>query len=119
MESCFASSPSISRLDVDRIAFRTAPPLPPIHKAQITQTNETSEVLPMAGDPSTYQIGGDHYQGRTMQPWDIIEAWDLDFWEGNALKYLLRRKPGVDRVEDLSKAIHYLEKCVERASRHE
>ncbi len=109
MESCFASSPSISRLDVDRIAFRTAPPLPP--------TN--NENLPMTGDPSTYQIGGDHYQGRTMQPWDIIEAWDLDFWEGNALKYLLRRKPGVDRVEDLSKAIHYLEKCVERASRHE
>lgn len=109
MKSCFASSPNISRLDVDRIAFRTAPPLPP--------TN--NENLPMAGDPSTYQIGGDHYQGRTMQPWDIIEAWDLDFWEGNALKYLLRRKPGVDRVEDLSKAIHYLEKCVERASRHE
>ena len=48
------------------------PSPPSFYDTQITQTSETSEVLPMAGDPNTYQIGGDHYQGRTMQPWDII-----------------------------------------------
>jgi hypothetical protein len=62
------------------------------------------------------QVGGSHYQGRGIEPWDIIAAWDLDFWEGNVLKYLLRRKPGVPRTEDLRKAMHYLEKCLERAS---
>lgn len=61
------------------------------------------------------QVGGDHYLGKPMQPWDIIEAWDLDFWEGNCLKYLLRRKPGTDRVTDLQKAQHYLAKCIARA----
>lgn len=61
------------------------------------------------------QVGGDHYLGRACQPWDIIDAWDLDFFEGNALKYLLRRKPGALRSEDLRKAIHYLERAAERA----
>ena len=60
------------------------------------------------------QVGGDHYLGRAMQPWDIIEAWGLDFWEGNCLKYLLRRKPSTDRSTDLRKARHYLDKCIAR-----
>lgn len=60
------------------------------------------------------QEGGDHYQGRAMQPWDVIEAWSLDFWEGNCLKYLLRRKPGTSRLLDLEKARHYLDKAIER-----
>ena len=64
--------------------------------------------------PRERQVGGDHYLGRAMQPWDIIEAWDLDFFEGSALAYLLRHKPGTDRVTDLQKAIHYLEKCIAR-----
>lgn len=72
-------------------------------------------------DPSVYavsrsrQAGGDHYLQRAIQPWDIIEAYGLDYWEGNAIKYLLRRKPGTDRAQDLRKAIHYLERCIERA----
>ncbi len=60
------------------------------------------------------QVDGDHYLGRAMQPWQIIEAWDLDFFEGSVLKYLLRRKPGVPRAIDLRKAQHYLAKCLER-----
>ena len=68
---------------------------------------------------SSRQVGGDHYMDRGSQPWDIIEEWGLDFWEGNALKYLLRRKPGVDRSEDLRKAIHYLERAAERAEEAE
>ena len=62
----------------------------------------------------TRQVGGDHYVSHTIQPWDVIEVYGLDFWEGNALKYLLRDKPDTDRVQDLNKAIHYLEKCIER-----
>jgi hypothetical protein len=64
-----------------------------------------------------YQVGGDHYRKGTLQPWDVVEAFGLDFWEGNALKYLLRSKPGTKRAEDLRKAIHYLQRCVERAER--
>ena len=58
------------------------------------------------------QVGGDHYKKYEVQPWDIIEMYDLDFFEGNALKYLLRNKS--DRLEDLKKCRHYLDKAIER-----
>lgn len=58
------------------------------------------------------QIAGSHYQ-RAIQPWDIISEWELDFWEGNVLKYLLRWKHK-DGVQDLQKAKHYLEYLIER-----
>jgi len=56
------------------------------------------------------QVGGDHYD-KTIQPWDIIDVYALDYYEGCALKYLLRAKN--DRVEDLKKAIHCLEREIE------
>jgi len=48
------------------------------------------------------QIDGDHYTKRKIQPWDIIEEYNLDFFEGNALKYLLRYKDK-DGLIDLEK----------------
>ncbi len=60
------------------------------------------------------QVDGDHYLGRAMQVWDIVDAYALSFYEGNILKYLLRRKPGEDRITDLKKLIHYAEKCIAR-----
>lgn len=56
----------------------------------------------------TKQHGGDHYAKHTIQPWNIVDEYELNFYEGNALKYILRKK--ANRVEDLQKAIHYLEK---------
>ena len=62
------------------------------------------------------QVGGDHYkkQGATMQPWAIIDAWGLDFYAGNVLKYILRHQYK-DGVEDLKKARHYLDRMIEKA----
>lgn len=54
------------------------------------------------------QVGGDHYKKYSVQPWDIIVIYDLDYWEGTALKYLLRRK-GDKRKEDIEKCIHVLQ----------
>ena len=57
------------------------------------------------------QIGGDHYQAE-IQPWDAIMAWKLDPWLANVVKYVQRhgRKNG---IEDLQKALHYLEYAIE------
>lgn len=57
------------------------------------------------------QVGGTHYQ-KAIQPWDIIREWKLDYWRGNVVKYVLRcnEKNG---IEDLKKAIHYLEYAIE------
>lgn len=58
------------------------------------------------------QVGGTHYREHAIQPWDIIDSYGLNFYEGNALKYLLRWR-SKNGVEDLRKAIHYLEKIIE------
>jgi hypothetical protein len=58
-----------------------------------------------------------HYGGEN-DPYEcikVIEAWGLGFNVGNALKYLCRagKKPGVDTIEDLHKAVWYLLREVE------
>lgn len=59
------------------------------------------------------QHGGDHYKKfGDLQPWDVILAWNLGYLEGTALKYIARwRDKG--GVEDIKKAIHFLQKFVE------
>jgi hypothetical protein len=62
---------------------------------------------------SEQQVGGDHYKGGDMQPIDVIDAFSLDFYEGSALKYLLRHRKKNGK-EDILKAIHYLQLLLER-----
>lgn len=57
------------------------------------------------------QVGGSHYQ-KKIQPWDIIHEWKLDYWRGNVIKYVLRCKEK-NGIEDLKKAIHYLEYAID------
>ena len=57
------------------------------------------------------QVGGDHYKDHAIQPWDIIDEYELNYYEGNVLKYLLRCKG--ERLEELRKSQHYLEKEIE------
>ena len=61
------------------------------------------------------QVGGNHYKLMSIQPWEIIDALNLNFYEGCVLKYLLRKK--TDRVGDLRKAVHCLEHMIENAER--
>jgi hypothetical protein len=58
------------------------------------------------------QVAGSHYRISPMQPWDIIKAWELNFWQGNVVKYVLRA-PHKGRKEDFEKAKHYLEYLIE------
>lgn len=57
------------------------------------------------------QVGGTHYQRLNPAPWDVVIAWNLGYLEGTALKYIARwqDKGG---IEDIKKAIHFLEKLV-------
>lgn len=58
------------------------------------------------------QVGGDHYRVHELQPWDAIAAWNLGFFEGNIVKYVVRWRIK-NGVEDLKKARHYLDKLIE------
>jgi len=68
----------------------------------------------MSNDPNSRQVGGDHYKGKTVQPWDFIAANELGFFEGNVVKYVTRWKDK-GGVQDLHKARHYLDKLIEVA----
>ena len=59
------------------------------------------------------QIGGSHYQHFVIQPAEFINKNRLLFAEGNAIKYICRhsKKGG---IQDIDKAIHYLEMVKER-----
>ena len=59
------------------------------------------------------QHGGNHYSNFKIQPSQFINANNLPFAEGNAIKYICRHKYK-GKKEDLKKAIHYIEMIMER-----
>ena len=59
------------------------------------------------------QVGGKHYSKYgDLQPWDVVVQWNLGYLEGTALKYIARWRDK-NGIEDIQKAIHFLEKLVE------
>ena len=79
----------------------------------------------MAPGARKRQEGGDHYLGMGIQPWDAMKAWLSDeqfsgYLLGSAIKYLARfnaKEPGKGGLPDLKKALHYLDKLIEREGR--
>lgn len=61
---------------------------------------------------NTKQVGGDHYKNQPIQAWDYIHSNGIGFLAGNVIKYVSRfeNKGG---LQDLEKALHYLEKLRE------
>lgn len=53
-----------------------------------------------------------HYGSGTYEVINVIEAWDLGFNLGNAVKYIARAGKKDDYQEDLKKAIWYLQREV-------
>ena len=54
------------------------------------------------------QIGGNHYKGK-IQPIELIISHNLDFIDGNIVKYAIRNKKGENLKEKYDKIIHYCE----------
>lgn len=52
-----------------------------------------------------------HYEkvNDTYEPVKVIQAWDLNFCLGNVLKYIARCDSKGAPIEDLKKALDYLE----------
>ena len=54
------------------------------------------------------QVGGGHYKQYAIQPAQFALANNLDYAQSNAIKYIVRHKDK-NGVQDLDKAIHYIE----------
>lgn len=65
-----------------------------------------------------HQVGGEHYKAQTIQPIQYIMENELDFCEGNIVKYVTRWK-FKGGLQDLKKARHYLDFLIERQEKLE
>lgn len=56
-----------------------------------------------------------HYNYATIEPIDVIEDWQLPYHLGNSLKYIARagHKEGNSEIQDLKKAIWYINRYIE------
>lgn len=58
------------------------------------------------------QEGGTHYKDYKIQPIEFIMSNNLDYLQGNVVKYICRYK-NKNGIEDLKKAIHYIQIMIE------
>lgn len=60
-----------------------------------------------SNNPLNTQVGGDHYK-LPIQPIQYIHTNNLSYIEGCVIKYITRWR-SKNGIEDLNKAIHYIE----------
>jgi hypothetical protein len=58
-----------------------------------------------------YNIGNSDYSTKKIQPWDIWLEYQLNPWDADIVKRVLRTKQGEDRKLDYQKIVHI---CQER-----
>lgn len=57
-----------------------------------------------------------HYTYGKIEAIDVIEDWGLDYRLGCALKYIARCRHKGTYIQDLKKAIWYLQRCIDKAN---
>lgn len=71
-------------------------------------TNEENRL-----DVMSYNIGSSDYSKHRIQPWDIWEEYNLNPWDADIIKRVLRTKEGEDRKTDYEKIIHICRKRIQ------
>ena len=56
----------------------------------------------------------DQYNQGKIEVIDAIEDWDLNFNEGNVVKYVARHRHKINPLEDLKKAKWYLDRIIRK-----
>lgn len=59
-----------------------------------------------------YRKPPQHYQGG-IEPFDYIASWEMNYFQGNVVKYITRYKNKNAPLEDLKKARDYINKLLE------
>lgn len=62
-------------------------------------------------DVRSYNIGKSNYSDKKIQPWDIWEEYNLNPWDADIVKRILRTKDGERRL-DYEKIIHICKKRI-------
>lgn len=103
--------------------FRTVDKLPIIeHYAKVHKTKSELKIAKTAvgknielkidasleKNPLDVQIGGNHYKDMAIQPIEFTLKNNLNFCQGNIIKYVCRYK-SKNGIQDLEKAKHYID----------
>lgn len=81
-------------------------------------TAETASTSVAVEDVRSYNVGSSDYATKKIQPWSIWEEYNLNPWEADIVKRILRKKmiPGKTkeetRIEDLEKIIHVCKELI-------
>ena len=59
------------------------------------------------------QVGGNHYKHGGEEHWDRVERLNLNYFQGAATKYIERCYLKGNTIQDLQKAVHFIEKLIE------
>lgn len=59
-----------------------------------------------------YNIGTSDYAEHIVQPWTIWLDWNLNPWDSDIIKRVLRTKEGTTRKQDYEKIIHICEERI-------
>ena len=54
----------------------------------------------------SYNVGKSDYSKHAIQPWDIWKEYNLNPWDADIVKRVLRAKEGEERTLDYEKIIH-------------
>ena len=68
-------------------------------------------ILHDSDDVRSFNIGKSDYSHHTIQPWSIWLDYNLNAWDADIIKRVLRTKDGESRILDYEKIIHI---CQER-----
>jgi len=62
--------------------------------------------MPASENVQSYNVGKSDYSKHTIQPWDIWKEYNLNPWDADIVKRVLRSKEGEERTLDYEKIIH-------------
>ena len=78
---------------------------------EVKEDKEDKEVKGNKEDIRSYNVGASDYAQHKIQPWDIYLDYDLNPWDADIVKRVLRTKKTDTRIMDYEKIIHT---CKER-----
>ena len=68
--------------------------------------------------PTHKQVGGDHYKDLPIQVSDYIYSNNLNWYQGNIIKYIsrynLKNNDTKLQIQDIEKSIHYAQLLIEK-----
>lgn len=62
--------------------------------------------MPASENVQSYNVGKSDYSKHAIQPWDIWKEYNLNPWDADIVKRVLRAKEGEERTLDYEKIIH-------------